>query len=236
VEWVNLYDVQLDIHIKPWSDRLPRQPDPDLEQNILDAAVRLWARGGQHSLTIRAVAREAGTTTPTLYERYRDREAILRAVRIKAREQLFAALQSSSTFTEAARRYLKFAQQHRHAFSVLFNGVAAPPSLHESWPTFNLFRALLARRLGGTARQHTRLMLAIWATLHGAAELINNGRMQGALRIQMENACLDAIEDLQRKVETEPRTRRSGPPWPKSLILGEGKVAQRPRSRATPKR
>jgi AcrR family transcriptional regulator len=236
VESVNLYDVQLIIHIKTWSDCVPRYPDPDLERNILDAAVRLWARGGQNSLTIRALAREAGTTTPTLYERYRDREAILRAVRIKAREQLFAALQNSASFTEAARRYLRFAQQHRHAFSVLFDGVAAPPSLHETWPTFNLFRSLLARRLGGTARQHTRLMLAIWATLHGAAELINHGRMQGALRIQMENACLDAIEDLQRQVETQPRTRHSGPAWPRSLTLGEGKAAHRPRSRAVPKR
>ncbi len=213
---------------------MPRHPDPELEQNILDAAVRLWARGGQHALTIRALALEAGTTTPTLYERYRDREAILRAVRIKAREQLFSALHSSTSLADASRRYLRFARQHRHAFSVLFDGVAAPPSLHEPWPTFNLFRTLVARRLGGTPRQHTRFMLAIWATLHGAAELINHGRMQGALRTQMEHSCLDAIEDLLRKAETEPRKRHSGPAWPKSLILGEGKVQQRKQAR--PKR
>lgn len=202
---------------------MPRQPDPDLEQDILDAAVRLWARGGQSALTIRALAQEAGTTTPTLYERYHNREAILRAVRIKAREKLFASLSGARTLSEASLRYLKFAQKNRHAFSVMFDGVAAPPSLHEPWPTFNLFLSLLAQRLGGSPRQHTRLMLALWATLHGAAELINHGRMRGALKTQMEYSCLDAIENLVRAAEGQSKKRQSGPPWPPSLILGEGR-------------
>lgn len=211
---------------------MPRYPDPELEQHILDAAVRLWARGGEHALTIRALAHEAGTTTPTLYERYHDREAILRAVRIKGRERLFAALRTSNNLTEAARRYLRFAHQNRHAYGMLFDSVAAPPSLHEPWPTFNLFRSLLARRLGGTPREHTRLMLAIWATLHGAAQLINHGKMRGTLRAQMEHSCLDSIEDLVRNEENGSRGKRhSGPPWPKSLILGEGKGPARSRSR-----
>lgn len=209
---------------------MPRHPDPDLEQHILDAAVRLWARGGQHALTIRALARESGTTTPTLYERYRDREAILRAVRAKAREQLFSALRTSESLAEAARRYLKFAQTRPHAFSLLFDGVGAPPSLHEPWPTFNLLRSLLARRLGGTPQDYNRLMLALWAMLHGAAELITRGKMKGALRTQMEHACLDAIEDCLRKFEKGgTRLRNTGPAWPKSLVLGEGKAARKSR-------
>ena len=71
---------------------MPRHPDPDLEQRILDAASRLWARGGEKALTMRAVAKAAGTTTPTVYERYRDRDDILRALRLQTRRELFAAL------------------------------------------------------------------------------------------------------------------------------------------------
>lgn len=214
---------------------MSRHPNPELEQRILDAAVRLWARGGQKSLTIRAVAIEAGTTTPTLYERYRDREDILRAVRVKARQHLFTATHGSRSVTEAVRRHLRFARLHRHEYGALFEGVAAPPSLHEHWPTFNLFRTLLARRLGGTPRQHTRLMLAIWATMHGASELINRGRMRGALRTQMEYSCVDAIEDMLRKAEEHPKRRRSGPAWPTALILGEGRVHPRAHARRKPK-
>jgi AcrR family transcriptional regulator len=62
---------------------VPRQSDPYLEQNILEAASRLWARGGEKSLTMRAVAKAAGTTTPTVYERFRDRDDILRGLRLK---------------------------------------------------------------------------------------------------------------------------------------------------------
>ena len=50
---------------------MPRHPDPEVERRILTAASRLWARGGEKTLTMRAVAKAAGTTTPTVYERYR---------------------------------------------------------------------------------------------------------------------------------------------------------------------
>ena len=67
---------------------MPRQADPQLEQRILDAACRLWSRGGEKALTMRGVAKAAGTTTPTLYERYHDRDDILRAVRFQTRIDL----------------------------------------------------------------------------------------------------------------------------------------------------
>ena len=80
---------------------MPRHPDPDLEQRILGAASRLWARGGEKALTMRAVAKAAGTTTPTVYERYRDRDDILRALRLQTRSELFAALSRTRTLREA---------------------------------------------------------------------------------------------------------------------------------------
>ena len=43
---------------------MPRQPDPELEGRILKAAQVLWKRGGDHALTMRAVARAARTNTP----------------------------------------------------------------------------------------------------------------------------------------------------------------------------
>src|SRR5207302_2409026 len=91
---------------------LPRQADPQLEKRILDAACRLWARGGEKALTMRGVAQAAGTTTPTLYERYRDRDDILRAVRLRTRADLFATLSQTRTLSQACERYLEFALEH----------------------------------------------------------------------------------------------------------------------------
>ncbi len=44
---------------------MPRKPDARLEGRILDAAYRMWSKRGERALTMRAVARASGTTTPT---------------------------------------------------------------------------------------------------------------------------------------------------------------------------
>jgi AcrR family transcriptional regulator len=200
---------------------LPRQPDPELEQRILDAACRLWSRGGEKALTMRGVAKAAGTTTPTLYERYQDRDDILRAVRTETRAELFAAVSPTRSLSQACQKYLAFAVEHRHAYEVLFDGFAQPPSLHEPWPTFNLLRLRLAQRLGGSPRKHTRLMLSLWSLMHGTAMLMIRGGVSGPLRTQMIHACLDAVEAIVGEAVRLKSRPCSGPRWPAHLILGE---------------
>ncbi|MGZ4733495.1 MAG: TetR/AcrR family transcriptional regulator [Terriglobales bacterium] len=205
---------------------MPRRPDPDLEKSILSAASRLWARGGAKALTMRAVAKAAGTTTPTVYERYRDRDDILRALRLETRRELFAAISKTQTLREAFQRHLDFALEHSHAYEVLFDGVGKPPSLHESWPSFNLIRERLAKRLGGSPLQHTRLMLAVWSLMHGTAMLIIRGQFEGSLRTQTIHSCLDAFDGILEAAARSKRLRHSGPRWPADLILGEGKQSR----------
>jgi AcrR family transcriptional regulator len=200
---------------------LPRQADPQLEQRILDAACRLWSRGGEKSLTMRGVAKAASTTTPTLYERYNDRDDILRAVRLRTRAELFATLSRTRSLTQACQRYLEFALEHRHAYEVLFDGFAQPPSLHEPWPSFNLMRLRLAERLGGDPRKHTRLMLSVWSLMHGTAMHLIRGGVAGPLRTQMIHSCLDAVEAIVLEAGRTKGKAYSGPKWPANLILGE---------------
>jgi AcrR family transcriptional regulator len=215
---------------------VPRHPDPDLEQRILGAASRLWARGGEKALTMRAVAKAAGTTTPTVYERYRDRDDILRALRLETRRELFAALSTTRTLREAFQGHLEFALEHSHAYEVLFDGVGKPPSLHEPWPSFNLMRERVAKRLGGTPRHHTRLMLAVWSLMHGTAMLIIRGGFEGALRTQTVHACLDAFDGILDSAARSKRLAQSGPKWPSNLILGEGKQSRVGNGDATSRR
>lgn len=199
---------------------MPRHPDPDVEQRILAAASRLWARGGERSLTMRAVAKAAATTTPTVYERFRDRDDILKGLRLKTRRELFAALSRTESLRDAMERHLEFALENSHAYEVLFDGVGQPPSLHEPWPSFNLMRERLAREIGGTPRQHNRLMLALWSLMHGTAMLIIRGGFEGALRTQAIYACLDAVDTVV-EVAKKRALVQSGPKWPTTLILGE---------------
>lgn len=200
---------------------MPRHPDPGVEQRILAAASRLWARGGEKSLTMRAVAKAAGTTTPTVYERYRDRGDILKALRLKTRRELLASLTRTRTLRDAIEAYLKFALDNPHAYEVLFDGVGRPPSLYEPWPSFNLMRERLAKQLTGSSRGHNRLMLGIWSLMHGTAMLIIRGGFEGMLRLQAIHTCMDSVESLIRAAARRKGLCHSGPKWPTSLILGE---------------
>jgi AcrR family transcriptional regulator len=206
--------------------KVPRHPDPDLEKRILDAASRFWARGGEKALTMRAVAKAAGTTTPTVYERYRDRDDILRALRLQTRRNLFAALSQTHTLREAIHRQIEFAMETQHAYEALFDNVAQPPSAYEPWPSFTLLRERLTQRLGGTPRSHTRLMLAIWSLMHGTAMLVIRGRFEGALQTQAVHSCLDAIDTLIDAAARPKGFPHSGPRWPVNLILGEGEKSR----------
>jgi AcrR family transcriptional regulator len=175
---------------------------------------------------MRAVARAARTTTPTVYERYRGRADLLRALRLQTRADLFAALRGTTTLSQGCQCYLDFAMRHPHAYEVLYDKFAQPPSLYEPWPSFNLLRDLLTRRLGGTPRQHTRLMLALWSLMHGTAMLMIRGGAVDPLRTQMRHACLDAAEVLVRENARSKGKIRSGPSWPRNLILGEAEESR----------
>jgi AcrR family transcriptional regulator len=175
---------------------------------------------------MRAVAKAAGTTTPTVYERFRDRDDILKGLRLRTRRELFAALTRTHGLRDAIQRQLEFALQNSHAYEVLFDGVGRPPSLHEPWPSFNLMRERLAAEIGGTPRENNRLMLAMWCLMHGTAMLIIRGGFEGALRTQAIHACLDAVDTVIRAARTRKGLVHSGPKWPSTLILGEAEQSR----------
>src|SRR5258708_10198683 len=91
---------------------MPRKADARLEGRILDAAYRIWSRRGEHALTMRAVANASGTTTPTLYERFSNKEDLLSLLRRRARLHLFSAIKSSRTPAVVCRPVLDFFLAH----------------------------------------------------------------------------------------------------------------------------
>jgi AcrR family transcriptional regulator len=160
---------------------VPRQPDPDLEARILNAAQKLWKKGADKALTMRAVAKAAGTNTPAVYRRFQDRQDILRALLRRIQQDVAEALRPCSSPEEACQRYLEFAVSHAHEYELFYTHASelshparsdhAPP-LSEHRPTMKLMENKLAERLGGSAADHTRLSLALWTMAHGTAMLL----------------------------------------------------------------
>ena len=184
---------------------MPRLPDPDLQERILDAAQKLWKKGAEKTLTMRAVAEAAGTNTPAVYRRFRNREDILRAMLRRIQQDVIDALGPCSCAEEACERYLEFAVSHAHEYELFYTYAyelshplrsdhASP--LREHRPTMQFMETKLAERLGGTAADHTRLSLALWTMAHGTAMLLISRAIPVAHVAELRSVFSAAVETL----------------------------------------
>jgi AcrR family transcriptional regulator len=158
---------------------MPRHPDPDLEGRILAVASKLWAKGGEKALTMRAVAKAAGTNTPALYRRFKDRKDILWALVQRMRAEVTALAEASPTPEEICERYVDYGLSHPHEYELFYqheyelfraSRAGRAPS-RETRPALDAVKRKLAERLGGVPDDHTRVALALWMLCHGTVML-----------------------------------------------------------------
>jgi AcrR family transcriptional regulator len=175
---------------------MPRKPNSQLEQRILNAAYDLWVSGGEHALTMRAVAKAAGTTTPTLYERFSDKGDLLLALQARAQQNLFDAISPAGSITEACRIALEFTTTHGHEYELVAKNWAARFSRREPTPAFDLIRTRLAEQFGGSPDDHFQLALGLATLYHGASVLLLGEGIQPRTVAAIKDACLAAIDTL----------------------------------------
>jgi len=152
---------------------MPPHADLQLEERILKAAQRLWKAQGPASLTLRAVAREAGTTTATVYKLFRNKQALRKALADRVRSQLNEQLFASKTLEEVCRRYLAFVHQNPHEYQLLLH--AWSDVFHPELPRPG--RAWLmqqfANRFGGDPEDYSLVTYALIMLSHGAATVLS---------------------------------------------------------------
>jgi AcrR family transcriptional regulator len=204
---------------------MPRRPDPDLEDRILNAAQKLWKKGAEKTLTMRAVAKAASTNTPAVYRRFKNREDILRALLQRIRQQVVDLLEASPSPEEACERYLEFALTHAHEYELFYHEyelffsaqsasrnpqsktrsttlTKARPAHNLKRPGFEAFKNKLAGKLGGTPNEHTRLALALWGLAHGTAMLLIGGTILPEYGAEARSAYKTAVTVLIRQAST----------------------------------
>lgn len=175
---------------------MPRHADAKLEGHILDAAYRLWSKGGEKALTMRAVARAAETTTPTVYERFRDKDDILQSLRARAQRNLYDSIKPSRSLAELCPRYFDFALKHPNEYDLLHTDWAHRFARSESLLSFDLLKTRLAERLGGTPGEHVRLALALAALVHGASMILLTKGIEDVVAREIREATTEAFEAL----------------------------------------
>lgn len=153
---------------------MPPKSDPKTERRILSAAVSLWRTKGERGLTLRAVAREARTSTPTVYRRFRNKQAILLALASEFRQQLIQECLRSAKLEDACRRCVEFAEQHPNEYRLIWdswNDVFVPdaPRPVRAWAL-----AQLAQRFGGKPEDYLLSFFGVVFLAHGAAMLLTS--------------------------------------------------------------
>ena len=175
---------------------MPRKADARLEGRILDAAYRMWSKRGEQALTMRAVASASGTTTPTLYERFSNKDDLLGLMRRRARLNLFSAIKSSRSSVQACRRVLDFFAAHPNDFRLISEDWALAFARKEHMPSFEFLKRLLAAEFGGKPDQHTPVALALVALLHGTSTLLHSVDVHKKISRDFRSACISACEAL----------------------------------------
>jgi len=175
---------------------MPRKADKQLEGRIVDAGYQLWSKGGERALTMRAVARAAKTTTPTLYERFRDKHDLIVFLRVRARERMFNALQPAKSTVEACRLGLEFALTNGNEYLLLISDWAERLARREQMPSYEYLMEKLALDLGGEPSDYAKLARALVAQVHGAALLLLGEGVEAGIAKEFKDVCLEACQTL----------------------------------------
>jgi len=184
---------------------MPRHPDPDLEERVLKAADGLWKRGGERALTMRAVARAAGTNTPAVYRRFRNREDLIRGLLYRIVGRLRQQFEQSETLEQMAEAYVEYALKLPNEYELFYThgglmsppkGRGAPRPIRESRPNFDFTERLLAKNFGGSPEDHTQTALALWGLLHGTSSLLLTKSIPEGHEEALREACRAAVRAL----------------------------------------
>jgi AcrR family transcriptional regulator len=177
---------------------MPRHPDPELEERILKAADVLWRRGGQKALTMRAVAKAAGTNTPAVYRRFKNREDLLKGLVLRIANRVRTNFEVARTLEGITEAYVAWGLQHPNDYELFFSHVTVldakkgrkgPRPIRESRPNFGFVEQIAAKELGGNPDDHTRFALQAWALLHGAVMLILSKAIPDGHEEELLKAC-----------------------------------------------
>lgn len=173
-------------------ERNKRGEGGQLREEIVAAATRLLDRGTEQSVTLRAVAREAGITAPSIYSHFADRDSILLAVT----QNGFAALESELRTPQQAdpverlraicAAYLGFAERWPGRYRILFGAAWDASQAVERAPAmapdlavlgmnaFDVLRVALADCVAAgrsDSADPAADATALWVGLHGLAQL-----------------------------------------------------------------
>lgn len=160
-------------------------------------SIQLGSELGEDGLTMRAIAARLGVSATALYQHFESKAAILREIRLHGVQTLLAAMGPAAELDDAeqrvreiARRYTDFALSNPWLYKVLFQGEDLEWAAVDEEERDLLLAPLRQTRAAFEAGVRDGLFrsdvdvdntaLLFWASLHGLASLLINGRISEA--------------------------------------------------------
>ena len=163
-----------------------------LRDALVESARALIEHAPVADLSLREVARQAGVSHNAPYHHFADRTELLRTLSaIGMRELLAAQVAAAATVDDPRERliavgiaYADYAVAHPNAFALVFDPEYCIPGspTDESGPLIEENQRMLAALVAEaepSLDEHgaTALGAALWATVHGLAELVSTGHL-----------------------------------------------------------
>ena len=186
---------------------MPRLPDAELEKRIVSAAIRLLDRGGEAAITLRAVAKEAGTSTPTIYERFSDRDGLMKKLVDQATEDLLEILQPKTTVEAMFRIYLRHSCDYPLRAGLMVETFGNRYVARDKMPAFELLQTRIAEELGIKGRKCEDLALAIASLAFGTAQGMIAAGGDSPHAAQFQWTALQALRMLLRTFSRKKKAR-----------------------------
>jgi AcrR family transcriptional regulator len=179
----------------------------ELKVAILGSAKKLIYSKGLSGLTARALAKDIGYTPGTIYNFYRDMDALVTEVNYmtlkRLHEYCFGRVRQAKAGYEAARTlayaYIDFASENERAWRTLFietnraKNTKLPAHYRQCVADlFRLIETTLQKNLNIAANEAKKTARMLWASLHGITSLMLDGRL-ALIGIDEPHAIVDEL-------------------------------------------
>ncbi len=171
----------------------------DFQDRLCDAAERMFAEHGAEAVTIRQLAAAVGVSPMTPYRYFKDKQAILAAVRARAfdrhaeaMERAYAEAEPQAKAGALGEAYVRFALDNPEAYKLMFDitqpNEAEFPELVRAGErsrrmmTLHLDDEIAAGRVVGDTRLIAHMY---WAALHGPLMLQFSHKLPGDIDARM---------------------------------------------------
>jgi len=180
---------------RPRKKRPDQYHHGDLQQALLEEALRTIQTDGVDHLTLRTVGEKLGVSRTALYRHFSDKQALLAAVGREGFRMLRLALTDAwdqhgrgrEGFEAMGMAYVNFAVTHPSHYRVMFGRFLESCAkdtafVEEATSAFQvLVDALVEQQQAGLVRKDDPVLLArlVWSFVHGIAMLVIDGQFRG---------------------------------------------------------